>query len=150
MKVQCFLRKQDKILRNLLEIFRKFLNKCFFGASKKGCTEWRHIGPNIFHLFSWQDIANWISKRKIKREMRWYTGSQMHAIQDPAASTDMTKQGRKYGNLKIRPNLKVYLDWKPQKTYNSNSMMIKHLPPKYGLFREKIGVLFCWLIKHRG
>ena len=42
--------------------------------------------------------------------MRWYTGSQMHAIQDPAGSTDMTKQGRKYGNLKIRPNLKVYLD----------------------------------------
>jgi len=26
----------------------------------------------------------------------------MHAIQDPAASTDMTKQGRKYGNL---PNM---------------------------------------------
>jgi hypothetical protein len=26
----------------------------------------------------------------------------MHAIHDPAASNDITKQGRKYGNLKIR------------------------------------------------
>ena len=39
---------------------------------------------------------------KIIGKMMWHTGSQMHAIHDPAASNDITKQGRKYGNLKIR------------------------------------------------
>jgi hypothetical protein len=64
------------------------------------------MSPNRFHSFSWKDVASWIFKGKIKREMRCCTGSQMHAIQDPAASTDMTKQGRKYGNLKIDAHFK--------------------------------------------
>lgn len=47
--------------------------------------------------------------------MSWYTGSQIQAIQDPAANTDMTKQGRKYGNLKIDENFKGHLGEKPLK-----------------------------------
>jgi hypothetical protein len=37
-------------------------------------------------------------------EGRWgkgHTGSQMHATHAPAARIDMTRQGRKYGNLKV-------------------------------------------------
>jgi hypothetical protein len=37
--------------------------------------------------------------------MMWHTGSQMHAIHDPAASNDIMKQGRKYGNLKQDANM---------------------------------------------
>jgi hypothetical protein len=40
-------------------------------------------------------------KGKTIERMMWYTGSQMHATPAPAASNDMTKQGRKYGNLKV-------------------------------------------------
>lgn len=38
--------------------------------------------------------------------MVWHTGSHMHAIHDPAASIDITKLGRKYGNLKADVNSK--------------------------------------------
>lgn len=37
----------------------------------------------------------------------FHTGSKMHAMHDPAASIDMVKHGRKYGNLKIEANFKV-------------------------------------------
>jgi hypothetical protein len=33
----------------------------------------------------------------------------MHAIHDPAASIDMTRPGRKYGNLKVEANSKSLL-----------------------------------------
>lgn len=81
--------------------------------------------------------------------MMWCTGSQMHATPAPAASNDMTKQGRKYGNLKVdMHNSKAYLVLRSILQLLNESSMRDILPPKYGLFREKIWILLCRLVQN--